>query len=290
MDRRLKLAVCAFRGVPLVDFLAFVKANGVGHVEIATHKAGDVDVDATRRALADAGLGLAALDAGGHELLRAQTDAEVDAALAHVRASVDVARALGAGITIVRLGHRAGLDTPTALRQARELVLRCLDAAEAARVTIVVENRFDWRNEDPTRSAIERRAESLVALMESVGSPRLAIHYDPANFHIAGIEGFPLPWDLMKPWIRYVHLKDCRRYTPLLQGPKERYRLRTDSANGPFQSVPNGAGALNSEGILRALRDGGYDGYVSLEPHELPHKDRWLIEESLRYIRATGTA
>ena len=43
-------------------------------------------------------------------------------------------------------------------------------------------------------------------------------------------------------------------------------------------------------GRLAALRDAGYDGFVSLEPHELPHKDRWLIEESLRYIRSTGVA
>ena len=66
--------------------------------------------------------------------------------------------------------------------------------------------------------------------------------------------------------------------------------LPANAFDGGVEFVPNGAGALNSEGILRALRDGGYDGYVSLEPHELPHKDRWLIEESLRYIRATGTA
>ncbi|MCC7115766.1 MAG: sugar phosphate isomerase/epimerase [Burkholderiales bacterium] len=290
MDRKLKLAVCAFRGVALADFLAFVKSNGVGHVEIATHKAGDVDVTATRNALESADVGLAALDAGGHELLRAQTDAEIEAALAHVRSSIRIARDLRCGIVVARLGHRPRLDTLTAIRQARDLLVRCLDDAKARDVTIVVENRFDWRSEDPTQSAVERRAESLVALMEAVGSEHLGIHYDPANFHIAGLEGYPMPWEMMKPWIRYVHLKDCRRYTPLLQGSREHFRLRTDSANGSFQSVPNGAGALNSAAILAALRDAGYDGFVSLEPHELPHKDRWLIEESLRYIRSTGVA
>ena len=98
MDRKLKLAVCAFRGVALADFLAFVKSNGVGHVEIATHKAGDVDVTATRNALESADVGLAALDAGGHELLRAQTDAEIEAALAHVRSSIRIARDLRCGM------------------------------------------------------------------------------------------------------------------------------------------------------------------------------------------------
>lgn len=282
-----KLCICTFRGLPFADFLQIVKANEVAYVELTCHKTGDINLSDTTKLLETNGISVAALDCGSaHELCRTQTDSDVVAAQTHTRECIRLARELRCTVAIVRLGHRSHQDTLTALRQAREYLMPCLEEAEAQGVTLVIENRFDWRNEDPTQSAIERRPESLLALMESVGSKYLKVHYDPANYHIGGLEGFPLPYEMLKPWIAYVHLKDCRRYTPLIHGTKEHYRLRTDSLNGPFQTVPTGRGALNSAGILRALIQDGYDGFITLEPHELPHKDRALIEDSLRYIRS----
>ncbi len=76
-------------------------------------------------------------------------------------------------------------------------------------------------------------------------------------------------------------------------------RLSTEKppfGHGSQRGVPNReeAEAIAVQAIAHIAADAGRLGrflaLTGLEPHELPHKDRWLIEESLRYIRSTGVA
>lgn len=276
-----------FRHLSLADWLDMVRQNGLDHVELGSFALDETPLADVERELALRRISVAVLDSGSvHELGRCQTDAEVETTQKHVVDCLALARRLGAGGLLVRLGHTAHRDTITAVRLVRDYLRPCLAAAEAHGVTMLIESRFDWRGVDPTRSAIESRPEHLLMLMEAVGSKFLRVNYDAANFHIAGGESFPLPYELLKPWIGYVHMKDCRRFSPLTHGLKANHKLKTDSHTGDFECVAVGRGVVNSMGILKALLDDGYEGFIGLEPHTAPAKNRAVFEESLRYLRA----
>lgn len=277
-----------FRHISFAEFLDMVKANELQHVELGYFTMEELALPDVMRLLDTHGIAVAVLDSGSvHELGRCQTDAEVEAAQKHICECIGLTRKLGARQLLVRLGHTPYRDTLTTVRLIREYLRPCLDAAEAQDVTLLIESRFDWRNVDPTRAAIECRPEHLLALMEAVGSKHLKVNYDAANFHIAGGESYPLPYELLRPWIAYVHMKDCRRYSPLIHGMKSNHKFKVDSKNGEFECVTVGQGTVNSVAILSALLRDGYDGFIGLEPHTMPSKNRQVFEESLRYVRAT---
>ena len=54
-------------------------------------------------------------------------------------------------------------------------------------------------------------------------------------------------YEMLKPWIAYVHVKDA-----MFDGG---------------QVTPAGWGDGHVKDILRKLKDGGYSGWLSLEPH-----------------------
>ena len=83
-------------------------------------------------------------------------------------------------------------------------------------------------------------------IIEAVNSPALRCVFDPANFIQCGQDTYPAAFELLKPYIVYMHIKDA-----LPDG----------------EVVPAGYGAGNLEAILRALNDNGYNGFLSLEPH-----------------------
>ncbi|MNJ67137.1 hypothetical protein D3C77_632800 [compost metagenome] len=82
--------------------------------------------------------------------------------------------------------------------------------------------------------------------MESCRAPHFASAFDPANFVQCGSEVFPDAFKLLKPYIKYVHIKDAL----------------DDGSN-----VPAGMGAGRIEEVLANLKADGYEGFLSLEPH-----------------------
>ena len=89
-------------------------------------------------------------------------------------------------------------------------------------------------------------APRCLEIIEAVNSPALRCVFDPANFIQCGQDTYPAAFELLKPYIVYMHIKDA-----LPDG----------------EVVPAGYGAGNLEAILRALNDNGYNGFLSLEPH-----------------------
>ena len=83
-------------------------------------------------------------------------------------------------------------------------------------------------------------------ILKTVDSPCLKAVFDPANFVQCGQKVYPDAYELLKPYILYMHIKDAE-------------------ADGHV--VPAGAGIGNVENILKSLKESGYDGFVSLEPH-----------------------
>ena len=89
-------------------------------------------------------------------------------------------------------------------------------------------------------------------LIRAVNAPTLGINYDPCN-DAWMLRCDPLPdFDVVAPLIRNVHIKD---------------QLDAPIGSGMPTWVVPGQGMLDWSGHLRALRNIGYSGPVSLEPH-----------------------
>lgn len=85
-----------------------------------------------------------------------------------------------------------------------------------------------------------------VDLLQSIDDPYFQAVYDPANFIQCAQTPYPDAYEAVRPWLRYVHVKDAL-------------------ADGSV--VAAGEGLARWPDLLRRLRADGYDGFLSLEPH-----------------------
>ncbi len=124
----------------------------------------------------------------------------------------------------------------------RDLVLsrweKYIEAAKGSGITLLHENEKDIYGE---------QADRCLDLIESLGSDKLKLVFDPANFVQAGVETYPYAWNLLKPYVVYMHIKDAVY------------------ADGHV--VPAGYGDARVKDILQDLWNSGYEGFLSLEPH-----------------------
>lgn len=106
---------------------------------------------------------------------------------------------------------------------------------------------------DPSVFATD--AAQLVRVIRSLGSPLVKGLWDPGNdiFDPGGEVPFPTGYELIKPYLAHMHLKDAVR--------------RPD---GTAEAVPVGEGEVDYPGHFRALLRDGYEGYVVLETHYRP--------------------
>lgn len=84
-------------------------------------------------------------------------------------------------------------------------------------------------------------------ILESVDSPSLRAVFDMANFVQCGAETYPHAFNMLKPYIEYMHIKDAV------------------SESG--RVVPSGMGDGHIREIVSELKKNGYSGFYSLEPH-----------------------
>lgn len=89
-------------------------------------------------------------------------------------------------------------------------------------------------------------SEHCLELMEELSSAHFGCVFDPANFVQCG-EDTKEAFENLSPYIRYMHIKDAKS---------------TDR-----KVVPPGEGDGNIPYLLARLFEGGYDGFISLEPH-----------------------
>lgn len=125
----------------------------------------------------------------------------------------------------------------------REEVLRrtraAVERAERADVTLVLENEKDIYGDTPGR---------VRDLLTAIDSPRLRAVFDPANYLEIGVAPYP---DALLQTVEYVeqlHVKDARF-----------------GERGGIEPPGEGDGRIPE--TLAALRDRGFSGVLSLEPH-----------------------
>jgi 3-dehydroshikimate dehydratase len=119
------------------------------------------------------------------------------------------------------------------LSRLREMTAR----AGAAGITLLHENEKDIYGDSIAR---------CVDLLMSIDDIHFRAILDPANFIQCGQIPYPDAYEALRPWLRYMHVKDAR-------------------ADGSV--VAAGEGAARWPELLQRLRHDGYDGFFSLEPH-----------------------
>jgi 3-dehydroshikimate dehydratase len=115
----------------------------------------------------------------------------------------------------------------------REMTTR----ARAAGITLIHENEKGIYGDSIAR---------CVDLLQECNDSHFQAVFDPANFIQCGQIPYPDAYEALRPWLRYVHVKDA-----LPDG----------------EVVAAGEGAARWPELLQCLRQDGYDGFFSLEPH-----------------------
>jgi len=122
--------------------------------------------------------------------------------------------------------------------EVMDRLAKLLEVAEGHPVILLHENERHIYGDTPERCR---------DIMETLGSSRFRMTFDPANFVLCGVRPFTDAYPLLKDYIAYLHIKDA--------------------IMGEGRIVPAGQGDGEVKEVLRALHQRGYDGFASLEPH-----------------------
>lgn len=159
--------------------------------------------------------------------------------LERMRHAAEVAQLLGAPYLrifsfFLHPGSRPADHRDEVLRRMRAFA----EVAEQTGVLLVHENEKEIYGDTPER---------CLDLVTAVDSPHLRLAWDPANFVQVGVQPFTEGYAMLRPYLMYIQIKDAL------------------AADG--RVVVAGAGDGQVVSTIRALRDDGFDGFFSLEPH-----------------------
>ena len=129
------------------------------------------------------------------------------------------------------------------------------------------------------------KAELLKSFLDHLGSDGVAVNLDPANLVMcAGDDPVKAVYTL-KDYIVHTHAKDGVQYKPM--DTKRYYAPRYYGVRGieekTFKEVPLGTGGVPWEAYIKALREIGYNGYLTIEREcgDTPSKD---IHEAVKFL------
>ena len=225
-----QITVLRQEGLGYIDLRA---AWGVNVLDLT-----DTQVAEARRQLGEAGIGVAAI---GSPIGKAPVDGDFDQHLTRFERALTLARTFETKYVRVfsfypptnNLRAEPSTWRDEVIRRLRELT----DRAGAAGITLVHENEKDIYGDTINR---------CVDLLTTLDDPRFVAAFDPANFIQCQQEPYPAGYEALRPWIDYVHVKDAQ-------------------ADGTVTAA--GEGISDWPAILGRLRESGYDGFLSLEPH-----------------------
>ena len=156
---------------------------------------------------------------------------------ADVESNTTIAHMSDASDTNVTNGEKDLVDPASwrgeVLRRLRELTKQ----ARNANLILLHENEKDIYGDTIAR---------CTDLLQSINDPHFQAILDPANFIQCEQTPYPDAYLELRPWLRYMHVKDAL-------------------ADGTV--VPAGEGVARWPEILQQLHTDGYEGFFSLEPH-----------------------
>ena len=253
-----RFAPILLRGSPQEAF-ALAAELGYDGVELHLRRPTDIDRSAVRQLARDLGLGIPMIGTGmavEDGLTFSDPDPEVRRrAVVRLREQIELGQYLGSMAVIGSIKGRLGNDLEgraARLSLIRGCIEECVRAAQEMGAVLLVEaiNRYetDYLN----------TVDEAMGLVQHIGSPNLKLLVD--TFHM-NIEEVDIAASLRHAGglIGHVHLADTNRQTP-------------------------GHGHLDIPGVLSALQDAGYRGYLSFEVLPLPNA-RQAAEDGIRAVR-----
>lgn len=193
--------------------------------------------------------------------------------LAYVRRTLDAARDLGAGFSVLAFGPSAyGTSSAEKRRRMRESLMRLADHAAGREIFLLIEPLT------PGESDALCTAEELARLLEEVDCPYIAGMCDTVVPFLAacrgqGHETIDTYFDALGPRLRHIHMTDCN-------GLNEEHILP-------------GEGIAPLREMLAALGRRSYEGYVTIELVDLyradPSRYAALSLDHMRALEASAT-
>ncbi len=196
----------------------------------------DVQLTAFRGALDRAGVRVSAI---GSPIGKIPLEAPLGPELDRLRRLADMAAELGTSIVRVFSFFLPPGEPPARHRQRVIDQMAALAAIAADRGLVLAHE-----NEKEIYGDTAERCHDLIT---AVDSPALRATFDAANFVQCGVRPFSQAYPLLRPYLVYLQVKDAV------------------AATG--ENVPAGQGDGQIRPTLAALRDSGFTGFVSIEPH-----------------------
>jgi len=221
---------------------AVLAAESITHLELRSAWSvnvadfSGVQLGAFRVASRAAGVRVSAI---GSPIGKVAVGAPLGPELERMRKIADIAGELGTALVRVFSFYIPPGDPPERYRaQVIDRMGALARIAEERGVILAHENEKGIYGDVPGRCA---------DLIASVGSPALRATFDAANFVQCGVRPFSDAYPLLRPHLVYLQVKDAR------------------AADGEVTPAGEGDGQVRE--TLRALRDSGFTGFMSLEPH-----------------------
>jgi sugar phosphate isomerase/epimerase len=222
--------------------LATLAAESVSHLELRSAWSVNVadfsgeHLAAFRAMVDDAGIRVSAI---GSPIGKIPVEAPLGPELDRMRRVADVAAELDTTIVRIFSFFIPSGESPERYRgQVIDRLGALAQIAEERGLILAHENEKEIYGDVPDRCA---------DLITAVGSPALRATFDPANFVQCGVRPFTEAYPLLRPHLVYLQVKDAL------------------AATG--EVVPAGQGDGELRETLAALREDGFTGYMSLEPH-----------------------
>ena len=162
-----------------------------------------------------------------------------------LRRSFDVAHFFGTEKVRIFSYWRTA-QPPKAYPYVRDRLAKAADLAGRNGIVLMVENEYDCNIATP---------EELGRILRDINSPHLRANWDLANAAMMNEVPFPDGYRQVAGLVSHVHVKDVKR----------------DPASGQLTWAPVGSGIIDWRGQLRALKESGYTGTLSLETHFRPN-------------------
>lgn len=217
-------------------------AEGIRHLELRAVwgknvlKLSDDELAKVKQRLAQAGVGVSSI---GSPIGKIPVTDPFEPHLRSFMRALHVAGIMGAPyVRLFSFFIPEGKDPAAYRDEVLKRMGRLADAARPYGVTLLHENEKHIYGDVPER---------CLDILQSVGSSNLRAAWDPANFVQCGVRPHTQGYEMLRPYIEYVHVKDSIMETG--------------------QVLPAGQGDGEVRETLRALKDSGFDGYFSLEPH-----------------------
>ncbi|MDK1031119.1 MAG: sugar phosphate isomerase/epimerase family protein [Planctomycetia bacterium] len=180
------------------------------------------------------------------------------ARLEHTIESLKIAAVLGAPSITTEPGGPLpdGIPREQCLAWFVEGITKAAKVAEDEGVMLLVEPEPELLIEDP---------DQFLEFRSRVASDSVALNFDIGHFYCVGVDPIEA-FGKLKPHIRHAHIED-------IAASRKHYHL-----------VP-GEGAIPLADVLETMKEGGYDGWISVELYPYVDRPAEVARQAAEYLR-----